>query len=300
MRVVSASLTYPHVRRVGAEVALHALNQHLLAAGVDVQAVTTQLVPKTVLDGVHVRTGVHPRPPADVVIVNAGAAGQARTWWPAARLVVWVHNAELPTLMDLRAALARGNVDVVSNTEVTRTVLLHSMGVDSTVLHPPVPHADAVEGGDAITLVNCTRDKGSDVFYALADANPDREFLAVLGGYGDQDVRDLPNVTVHPHGDLDDVWAHTQVLLVPSVRESYSMVAVEAATRGIPVLASDLPGIREAVGDGAVYTRGDWDAALAEVDARWEDLSDAGRLHAACTDTAGELDAFTDLVLRSA
>lgn len=295
--MVSLSYGYVHSRRVGAEVALHGLNVHLVQAGADVTALTANLTQKTTVDGVHVRTAVHPRPPADVVVVNAGLAGQAATWWPGARLVVWVHNTEPATLLDVRAAAAKSRVELLANTQVSRTVLLACLGLDSQVLHPPVPHADPVTGGTAVTLINCTPAKGSQVFWDLAVANPDREFLAVRGGYGEQDIRSCPNVEIIDHGALDDVWSRTRVLLVPSRLESYSMVAVEAATRGVPVLARDLPGIREAVGSGAIYTHTDWQHGLQLVDEQWDALSDGGRCHTACLDSAAELNRVTTTVL---
>ena len=71
---------------------------------------------------------------------------------------------------------------------------------------------------------------------------------------------------------LDDqaiaaLYASIDVLVVPSVNstESFGLVQVEAMTRGVPCVASDLPGIRHAVrttGLGALFPAGDA-AALA-------------------------------------
>jgi glycosyltransferase involved in cell wall biosynthesis len=188
---------------------------------------------------------------------------------------------------------------MIANTRHMRDVLSSTLGIRAVVLHPPIAPAAPVTGGDAITLINLTHAKGSSVFWDLAAAYPDRRFIAVEGGYGSQDQREaLPNVDVVEHGDLDAVWAQTRILLVPSEHESYSMVAAEAGARGIPVVASDLPGIREAAGHGALYTTSDWPAALTQADEQWDDLSGNALIHAACRNQAAELDHIRALLER--
>lgn len=54
---------------------------------------------------------------------------------------------------------------------------------------------------------------------------------------------------------LDDLRASTDLVVSASRRESYGMSLTEALARGIPVLATDVGGVREAVGrssDGTV------------------------------------------------
>jgi glycosyltransferase involved in cell wall biosynthesis len=47
--------------------------------------------------------------------------------------------------------------------------------------------------------------------------------------------------------DIDEVFARTRILLVPSLyQEGFGLVATEAMLRGIPVLASDHGGLRDA------------------------------------------------------
>lgn len=127
---------------------------------------------------------------------------------------------------------------------------------DSIVLHPAVRRPNGapstgISKPQQVTLVNLTREKGAHLFYALASALPHQEFLGVIGGYGKQVVRaDLPNVTIQDHTDnMDrDVWSRTRILLVPSKYETYGMTAVEAAVRGIPVIAHRTRGLMEALG----------------------------------------------------
>lgn len=299
MRVVALTLSYVHVRRIGAELALHALLLHLRAAGHTVEVVTTDKVPRQHVDGIRVSpvSGMH-CPPADVVITNAGLGAKACATWRGVPVVVWAHNNQLGTVMDVRTAV-RAGAHLVSNTRHMADVYLSVLGIRSPVLHPPVTPGRPMSG-DCVTLVNLNPDKGADVFWDLAQARPDLPFLGVRGGYGSQDVRELPNVTVVDHtDDMDPVWARTRILLVPSRHESYSMTGVEAATRGIPAVASDLPGVREALGAGATYVDDDaWAGALERVEARWEDYSANALFQAASLAPKVELDAITEWLER--
>lgn len=109
-----------------------------------------------------------------------------------------------------------------------------------------------------ITLINALPNKGADIFYALAASMSEREFRVVHGGYEQtkEVVRRLPNVEFVPHqADLTDVYEGTSVLLMPSVYESYGMVAVEAMSYGIPVVASSTAGLQECMGSLVTYER---------------------------------------------
>lgn len=151
-------------------------------------------------------------------------------------------------------------------------------------LRPPItmddyvcPSAGVASNGvdGAITLVNPVPNKGAHIFYALAERNPDLNFMVVKGGYqpNKQVFKSLPNVTVHEHvKDIREVFADTSVVLMPSHYESYGLVAVEAACAGIPSIVSATPGLKEALGTGASYvepvepgdfsTVDEWDLAL--------------------------------------
>lgn len=130
-------------------------------------------------------------------------------------------------------------------------------GLESTVVYPDVYSAADVRVPDPaaqrfVTLVNPCAYKGIDVFLALADALPDVPFLAVASwGTTDLDRAALaarPNVEVRAAtDDMDEVYGRTRVLLMPSLwDETFGYSSVEAMLRGIPVLAADVAGLREA------------------------------------------------------
>lgn len=107
--------------------------------------------------------------------------------------------------------------------------------------------------------------KGTEVFYAMAERFPEERFLGVIGGYGEQDIRKVKNVTIqmHTHDMVKDVYAKTKLILMPSHYESFGRVAIEAAALGIPSVVSPTPGLVEAMGDAGLY------AALDNLD-EWE------------------------------
>lgn len=188
-----------------------------------------------------------------------------------------IHN----DMWHTRHAIQRGPSDlVVYNTqwvadEVGRWLLFTADQTPprSVVVHPPVrPERYRVDGpGDRITQVNLfTGTKGPDLFYEMARRLPDRKFLGVLGAYGQQDIRDLPNVELcgpfEPAEMAEKVYARTKVLLMPSTYESYGRCAVEACCAGLPVIAARTPGLIEALGeDGTCINRDDPDAWEAEL-----------------------------------
>jgi surfactin synthase thioesterase subunit/glycosyltransferase involved in cell wall biosynthesis len=103
-----------------------------------------------------------------------------------------------------------------------------------------------------VVMVNPCAVKGISIFLALAERSPHLEFAAVpTWGTRAQDLAALgrhTNITVIPPVDnLDDLFCQTRVALVPSLwAEARSRVVVEAMIRGVPVMASDVGGLKEA------------------------------------------------------
>jgi glycosyltransferase involved in cell wall biosynthesis len=104
-----------------------------------------------------------------------------------------------------------------------------------------------------VLMVNPCAVKGLPIFLALADKFPEIEFAAVpTWGTTPQDIALLdsrPNVSVlAPVDDFDDLLKETRVVLVPSLwAEARSRVILEAMSRGIPVIASNVGGLAEAM-----------------------------------------------------
>ena len=98
--------------------------------------------------------------------------------------------------------------------------------------------------------------------------NPDKEFLAVGGGYGKQENFNRKNIKEigNTQNIFEDVYAKTKILMMPSMYESYGMCAAEAAYCGIPVIASKTAGLKECLGESGIYVNSlnwiDWNKKL--------------------------------------
>jgi glycosyltransferase involved in cell wall biosynthesis len=202
---------------------------------------------------------------ADVVVSHLesvpSAASLARGFGKP--MVVVCHNTHRPSFRDMASggtALAVYNSRWMAQ-EAELFFAEYSKGVrpgQSLIVRPPVVAAEyATKPGGAVTLVNCSKEKGGEVLAALARRMPEQQFLAVKGAYGEQVLPDLPNVEVveHVSGEdmRDQVYARTKVLLMPSSYESWGRVGVEAMASGIPVLAHPTQGLCESLGDAGVY-----------------------------------------------
>jgi glycosyltransferase involved in cell wall biosynthesis len=81
----------------------------------------------------------------------------------------------------------------------------------------------------------------------------------VKGGYDSQIIDDrIPNITYVPNTPrIQEIYAKTQIILMPSKEESWGRVAVEAMSSGIPVIANSTPGLREACSYAGLFVERD-------------------------------------------
>jgi glycosyltransferase involved in cell wall biosynthesis len=167
--------------------------------------------------------------------------------------------------------------------EISKYVFFSGFEYPHVVVRPPAlerPESTGSPDGE-ITMINLTNNKNPGLFYYLAAAFPERKFKGVLGGYDvDKQVarRYLPNVRIQEFtSNLDALYGSTSVLLVPSKYESYSRVAVEAMGRGIPVIGSRTPGLKECLGPALpterIEHKPNWEARLREVLRRYDEYS---------------------------
>jgi glycosyltransferase involved in cell wall biosynthesis len=132
-----------------------------------------------------------------------------------------------------------------------------ALGRPAAVIHPPIygsgPFADYGAGARRlITMINPCAVKGVSIFVEAARRLAAHEFGVVPGwGTTAEDRRTLhrlPNVRFLPTApNIDDVLAQTGVLLMPSLwYEGFGLIVMESMLRGIPVVASDSGGLKEA------------------------------------------------------
>jgi glycosyltransferase involved in cell wall biosynthesis len=308
VRVLAMLAAYPPHRSIGSWIATHNLLRALVARGhdVDVLLESTSGEPYE-LDGVRVwpRTGKSDPfghlEDADVIVCHAGGTGRPEVLGKLCGIpvVVHVHSVNVltkATLLHHRCALTVFN-------SASMAVELGGYVDNSVTVRPPITSAEyATTPGEHVTLVGLSRDKGSEVFYALAERLPQRKFLGVQGGHGVQVLDDLPNVEIVPHMPSDrmrdDVYSRTRILLMPSAHESYGRAGVEAMCSGIPVIAHPTDGLREALGDAGVFVdRNDldgWENALHRLldGRRWRHASNRAKHRATELDPAAEIEAW--------
>ena len=93
---------------------------------------------------------------------------------------------------------------------------------------------------------------------------------------------------------LAALYRRASVVVLPSDREGFGLPVVEAMACGTPVIASDIPALREVGGTAALYAPpGDvqrWVDALTQVEIEQRDPAARERRRAACLSAAGKFD----------
>ncbi len=174
-----------------------------------------------------------------------------------------------------RSVLASASA-VITTSDWTRGWLLDRYGLDPAVVHTARPGVDAAEvtlpsagGGRLLCVAAVTPIKGHDVLLgALAELGElpwqltcvgsldvDPGFAAeVRGRWGSALENRVRWVGPLSGPELAAAYTAADLLLVPSRVETYGMVATEALARGVPVIASAVGGLLEAVGAHADTT----------------------------------------------
>lgn len=147
--------------------------------------------------------------------------------------------------------------------------------------------------GDKVLFVNPIPKKGVEIAIDLAQRRPDIPFVFNRSWRMEprslrrlrRQVRALPNVEIRAATvDPRHLFRDCRLLLVPSqCDEAWGRVVSEAHVNGIPVVASDAGGLREAVGPGGLLVhprddRGEWLRAVSRV---WDDAETYAQLSVA-------------------
>jgi len=223
------------------------------------------------------------------------------------------------TTPDLARLIFSGEMPVVSNSKFIASRVLSKLNIQSPVIYPPILFDLYVATGrhpNFITFINPIAEKGVDLAIRIAELLPHRDFCFVqswtLSKRALQAIRTrlaaVPNVYLRPATfDMRSIYESTALLLVPSqCEEAFGRVVLEACANGIPVVASAVGGIAEALGGGGLLLSAAdpaerWAQAIESVLAdsdQYQRLSSAGLLHA--HQAKFGMDNIVDALLRQA
>ena len=158
---------------------------------------------------------------------------------------------------------------VISTSEWTRRWLVTHYGLAPAAVWVARPGADAapavggtVSGSELLCVGALTPVKGQDVLLAALATLRDLDWRCTLAGPVDRDAAFVARLCsqtqtggiadrvrlVGPlaNARLEATYAASDLLVLPSRMESYGMVVAEALAHGLPVLAAEVGGVREA------------------------------------------------------
>ncbi|NVO57331.1 glycosyltransferase [Rhodobacteraceae bacterium B1Z28] len=189
----------------------------------------------------------------------------------------------------------------IANSAFTARRYAETQGVAADVIYPMIEAEKyrVTTTRENVTFINPHPNKGVDVALKIAKACPDIPFV-FQRGWGltpEQETHlqtalsGLPNVALKPStDDMRSVYSKARILLAPSQwEEAFGRIAAEAQISGIPVVASKIGGLPEAVGPGGVLVDRDapietWVEAVRTL---WHDKQVYERLSAAAFEHAG-------------
>lgn len=153
----------------------------------------------------------------------------------------------------------------IANSQFIASRVRDQLGIESTVIYPVIrleSYKVSARVPEFITFINPVPEKGVELALEIAALVPQRRFLFVeswpLGDKARRRLREglkrCANVTFRRWTqDMKTVYSRTALLILPSQwEEPFARVILEAQINGIPVLARNVGGVSEALGDSGL------------------------------------------------
>jgi glycosyltransferase involved in cell wall biosynthesis len=197
-----------------------------------------------------------------------------RVAWKRIRFIL--ASVGIPSVLYIREENALGHLSISGAPPDLMLANSHTNAQRATALGAPALMVPSVVTVDRY-LVDSTRERvlfvnpvpsyGLETALELAAARPDVKFAFVEWWKLEDDERaalndrlkaKLPNVVLRPATtDPAQVYADARLVLAPFLLDGRPRVVLEAQANGIPVLARDLPALRETVGSGGTLVPAD-------------------------------------------
>jgi glycosyltransferase involved in cell wall biosynthesis len=189
---------------------------------------------------------------------------------PHARRLRQVVLMHMPIGGDDERAVLEAATAVITTSAWTQRRLAELYGLPSERVHVAEPGVDGAElaagtpgGAELLCVAAVTPGKGHDVLIDALATVADLPWQCTCVGSLDRDPAFAARVRsdrvrfTGPHigMDLDRAYANADVLVLASHAETYGMVITEALARGLPVIATGVGGVTEALGHGDDGTR---------------------------------------------
>jgi glycosyltransferase involved in cell wall biosynthesis len=181
------------------------------------------------------------------------------------RLVVLIH---MPLGDARERAVLSASAAVVTTSAWSRRRLLELYRLSADRVHVAQPGVDAADpatgtaaGETLLCVAAVIPGKGHDVLLDALTTLTDLSWRCLCVGSLDRDPEFAKGLTrldgrvrftgPRTGADLDRTYASADLLVLASRAETYGMVVAEALARGLPVVATDVGGVTEALGHGA-------------------------------------------------
>lgn len=199
--------------------------------------------------------------PTSLAIYNVLRAAEyaTRSSDIARRQLFYIRDAEDSSLSTLYSDL---NTRFIANSNFIAHHVSTKTGRQPFIYHPFIELSSYKTSTtrNHVTFINPVREKGVEIAIDLASQCREIDFLFIEGWPLAKDQRAALENRISQNtnikfteriSDPRKIFSTTKILIVPSrCQEAFGRVVLEAQISGIPVIATDIGGLPEAVGDG--------------------------------------------------
>ena len=249
----------------GSEIMAHLINKYLINKGYIVNVIIHEnTCSDTLYEGVHIINS-NDTEKVKIAINSSSILFSQNYGYPELAVkkanefnkpvVIFLHTHDATSDRnpeEYRSLIDSSKINIVYNSIWLKN--LFNSTLNSIVLNPPINCADYKIATNNMYVSLLSKHKGEDIVLRIAEKMPDVKFL-IIGG--DENII-VNNITYKPNTkNVKEIHAITDIVLMPSVSESWGMVATEAMCSGIPTIASPTEGLKENLGYAGLFINRD-------------------------------------------